>query len=134
MNSIPKFNLGDKVTFQGSASKITGEIIEIYIPTHYNGFDEVKYDILVKPSPYHTPVTYRQMKESLLEGTNRYIRNPDRIDPFLEKVGKLWKQYPDLRFQQFIDLIVSKSKDSSDPFFWEETKWSKLIDDIFNNK
>jgi len=65
----PKFNLGDKVSFKGTSSIVHGQIIEIYVPTPYTMMDEkeVTYDILVQISKYHTPVTYRKIRESRLE-------------------------------------------------------------------
>lgn len=30
------------------------------------------------------------------------MRSPERIDPFLQQLGEIWKQAPDLRFGQLI--------------------------------
>lgn len=33
------------------------------------------------------------------------MRNPDRIDVFLNYFSELWRSYPNLRFSQVIELI-----------------------------
>jgi hypothetical protein len=35
------------------------------------------------------------------------MRDKERIDPFLEKLGKLWKENPDQRFGQLVYNILS---------------------------
>ena len=53
------------------------------------------------------------------------MRSPERIDPFLQNLAKLWKKYPDLRFGQLISNITATSK--VDPFFLEEDQFEKLM-------
>ncbi|MDE6946273.1 MAG: hypothetical protein K2P14_03715 [Anaeroplasmataceae bacterium] len=44
------------------------------------------------------------------------MRNPERIEPFLEELGNLWKENcPDWRFGQLISNVLGK-----DPFYIEE--------------
>lgn len=33
------------------------------------------------------------------------MRDINRIDPFLEELGELWKTHPDLRFGQLVSII-----------------------------
>ncbi len=35
------------------------------------------------------------------------MRNPERIDKFIEKIRALWKTYPNMRFSQLVDSIYS---------------------------
>jgi hypothetical protein len=64
------------------------------------------------------------------------MRNPDRIDPFLNQLGELWKKYPDLRFGQLITFILSKdeqfppSKPAFAMFYLEENEWEELCQRI----
>ena len=44
------------------------------------------------------------------------MRDPNRIDPFLEELGKLWKEYPDFRFGQLLKNVFG----DRDPFYLEE--------------
>lgn len=36
------------------------------------------------------------------------MRNPDRIDPFLERLGKVWKKVPDWRFRATYSKYIKK--------------------------
>lgn len=55
------------------------------------------------------------------------MRNPKRINETLEKLRVLWELNPDLRFFQLITWVASNGE--GDPFYWEENKWNKLIQD-----
>ena len=49
------------------------------------------------------------------------MRDPNRIDPFLQELGELWKEKcPDWRFGQLIVNVFSTM--NIDPFFPEEDK------------
>ena len=56
------------------------------------------------------------------------MRNPDRIDPFLEKLGELWKYLPDYRFGQLICRLAGEL--GQDIFFPEENEWLRAIDKV----
>ncbi len=48
------------------------------------------------------------------------MRDPNRIDPFLEELGKLWKKnFPDWRFTQFIINVFG----NRDLFYMEENEF-----------
>lgn len=54
------------------------------------------------------------------------MRDIKRIGPFLEKLGELWKFYPDLRFGQLIYVLTQDMK-CGDIFFPEESVWEEVI-------
>jgi len=56
------------------------------------------------------------------------MRNPERIDPFLQKLNQLWKSYPDLRFGQLIENVLDHAVGTSSLFFIEDEPFSKAID------
>lgn len=45
------------------------------------------------------------------------MRDKNRIDPFLEKLGEAWKKVPDWRFGQLIVNVLGE-----DPFYIEDDK------------
>lgn len=53
------------------------------------------------------------------------MRKKERIDPFLQKFGELWKEYPDLRFGQLFQNVAHLS--NIDPFYLEEWQFEDLI-------
>lgn len=54
------------------------------------------------------------------------MRDPERIDNFMMRLGELWKTYcPDLRFGQLMSNIASYS--SRDIFFLEEEEFYKTV-------
>ena len=60
------------------------------------------------------------------------MRNPDRIDQFLERLGKVWKKVPDWRFGQLmVNVLNSMPKD---PFFPEDDEMIKYFEDFFYEK
>lgn len=59
------------------------------------------------------------------------MRDIKRIDKFTNTLNKVWKQYPDLRFWQLFSLMLEhlpKEKENTDPFFWEEDVWVKMLE------
>ena len=54
------------------------------------------------------------------------MRNPNRIEPFLEKVAKVWHKWPDQRFGQLMVNFFGDCK--RDPFFPEEDAWEVALD------
>lgn len=57
------------------------------------------------------------------------MRNPDRIDPFLERLGKVWKKVPNWRFGQLM-VNIFRSMDR-DPFFPEDDEMIDFIEKDF---
>jgi len=54
------------------------------------------------------------------------MRNINRIEPFLDKLGEAWKKYPDLRFSQLILILLSGY--GKDPFYVEDDVWLVVFD------
>ena len=57
------------------------------------------------------------------------MRDPNRIDKFLNELGERWKKVPDWRFGQLICNIPF----DKDPFFMEEDEFLAQVDKLFNN-
>lgn len=57
------------------------------------------------------------------------MRDPKRIDKFLEEFGKYWKEVPDWRFMQLICNLPFKR----DPFFIEEEELLDILEDFFHS-
>jgi uncharacterized protein YihD (DUF1040 family) len=57
------------------------------------------------------------------------MRDINRIDPFMDKLKEFWKQFPDLRFVQLIDIINSRAKKkfNKDLFYLEEDEFLSLL-------
>lgn len=60
------------------------------------------------------------------------MRDPNRIDDFLKKLGEYWKRVPDWRFGQLIENL--KRYDDSDWFFREEEDFLKMLSDFFDGE
>ena len=60
------------------------------------------------------------------------MRNPDRIEPFMNELAQLWKNSaPDMRFGQFISNALGEmASRHGDPFFWEENKFMEYIKEV----
>ena len=59
------------------------------------------------------------------------MRDINRIDPLLAKLGEFWKQYPDMRFGQ---LIINIFRDlGKDPWYMEEEEWMEFLDSYLKN-
>ena len=56
------------------------------------------------------------------------MRDINRIDPFLQKLGGLWKLLPDYRFGQLIYILVDEL--GQDIFFPEEDMWLEKIEEL----
>ena len=56
------------------------------------------------------------------------MRNPNRIEPFLQKLGELWHHLPDYRFGQLICRLADEL--GQDIFFPEEDVWLEKIDKL----
>lgn len=60
------------------------------------------------------------------------MRNPERIDEFLQKLGTLWKdKYPDWRFGQ---LIMNFLYEAGDVFYYEENHFLIAFKAFLNNE
>lgn len=57
------------------------------------------------------------------------MRNPDRIDPFLERLGKVWKKVPNWRFGQLMINIFRSME--QDPFFPEDDEMIEYFENYF---
>ena len=58
------------------------------------------------------------------------MRDVNRIDPFLEKLGEVWKENPDLRFGQ----LVMNIETGSPSVIWnkEEDEWLEALEKYKN--
>lgn len=53
------------------------------------------------------------------------MRDINRIDPLLAKLGEVWKQHPDMRFGQLIiNLLDNLGKD---PWYLEDDVWADYL-------
>jgi len=57
------------------------------------------------------------------------MRNPDRIDDYMKRIGECWKKVPDWRLGQFIVNVLGTYK--GDLFFPEDEKLVGFIEDYF---
>lgn len=53
------------------------------------------------------------------------MRDPDRIDKFLENFGEIWKHFPDWRFGQLVVNMFGR-----DPFYIEDDTGVKMMEDV----
>lgn len=61
------------------------------------------------------------------------MRNPKRIKPFLERLGKVWEENcPDWRFGQLMVNVLNEMP--SDPFFPEEDEMIDFFENYFQRK
>ena len=56
------------------------------------------------------------------------MRDVNRIDPFLQKLGEVWKKSPDLRFGQLVMNI--KQADASVIWNMEEEQWLEAMEEF----
>lgn len=60
------------------------------------------------------------------------MRDPKRIDAFLQGLGECWKQVPDWRFGQLICNVLGDMQGKGrDPFFPEEEEMLKFFRGYF---
>lgn len=60
------------------------------------------------------------------------MRDPNRIDPLLAKLGEAWKKHPDQRFGQFMVNFFSLC--NRDPFLPEDDVWEVALDAYIHGK
>lgn len=56
------------------------------------------------------------------------MRDPNRIEPFLAEIAKLWHKVPDGRFGQLICNIPFKR----DPFYMEDDEFLECVERLFD--
>lgn len=63
------------------------------------------------------------------------MRDPERIKPFLEEVGNIWRKHcSDWRFGQFLNnALCEMISKHGDMFFWEEDKFLEYLKEYFEN-
>lgn len=58
------------------------------------------------------------------------MRDKNRIDPFLQRLGKLWKEEcPDWRFGQLMSNVLNSM--TIDPFFPEDDEMIEYFENFF---
>lgn len=57
------------------------------------------------------------------------MRNVERIDPFLQKLGSYWKKVPDWRFGQLMSNVCAWL---GDPFFYEDDEFLNKFEEYFS--
>jgi uncharacterized protein YihD (DUF1040 family) len=60
------------------------------------------------------------------------MRDINRIDPFMDKLKEFWKQFPDLRFVQLLDIINfhAEKKFKKDAFYLEDDEFLSIADEM----
>lgn len=62
------------------------------------------------------------------------MRDPNRIYPFLIKLGEYWSAVPDWRFGQFVlNVFESDEASGTHPFYIEDDKMLKVFETYFKN-
>jgi len=61
------------------------------------------------------------------------MRDPNRIEPFLEELGGCWRKVPDWRFGQLMINFLGAVSTKVDPFFPEEDKMLEYLHEYFDN-
>lgn len=56
------------------------------------------------------------------------MRDINRIDNFLNEIGKIWKKYPDLRFAQFITNLTMYR---TDLYYVEEDEFLSILKEFY---
>ena len=57
------------------------------------------------------------------------MRNPERIQPLLDKIAKLWKENPDFRLGQLIMTITMTGEHNPKLFYIEDDDFLKLLEE-----
>lgn len=56
------------------------------------------------------------------------MRDEKRIQPFLKKFEEVWKQNPDLRFGQLVDILQGDNHPESELFYLEDEKFLEALE------
>lgn len=59
------------------------------------------------------------------------MRDPERIDRILEKVGRFWKEVPDWRLGQLVSNLIGTGP--QDVFHLEDTQLEQALDDVLGD-
>lgn len=56
------------------------------------------------------------------------MRDPERIEPFLNKIEEIWKRFPDLRFGQLIGNVIK------DPalYYIEDDEFIEILKEYYS--
>ncbi|MBS1549107.1 MAG: DUF1040 family protein [Bacteroidetes bacterium] len=57
------------------------------------------------------------------------MRNPDRIQPTLDKLAEIWKENPDFRLGQLIMVIAMTGEHNPKLFYMEDDVFLKQLDE-----
>lgn len=62
------------------------------------------------------------------------MRDPKRIDKYMDKLGKIWKDYPDFRFGQLLVNLLGDVQDEvgMDLFFVEDEEFFAAFEKCYN--
>lgn len=59
------------------------------------------------------------------------MRNPERVPIILTKLNQAWSTYPDMRFCQLIEAILSmRTNKATDSFYLEDEKFEVALDEF----
>ena len=62
------------------------------------------------------------------------MRDPKRIEIVLNRLGKVWKEYPDFRLCQLLANLSYKSGNkNTDLFYYEDTDLLKAIESVIES-
>lgn len=63
------------------------------------------------------------------------MRDPARIDGYMEKLGDLWHEFPDMRFGQFLMNTLGdvQNRIGQDLFFVEDPKFFATLEIVVND-
>lgn len=57
------------------------------------------------------------------------MRNPERIQPILDKIAELWKEHPDFRLGQLIMVIGMTKEHNPKLFYMEDEEFLRLLEE-----
>jgi hypothetical protein len=55
------------------------------------------------------------------------VRDPSRIDRILEKLGREWKKFPDMRLGQLLFVLMTVWDDGKDVFYYEDDRLERAL-------
>lgn len=95
----------------------------MYTPYIYSEITDCSFYYVIK-DPKGYKIKYKDKKEV------GNLRDPDRIEPFMKEVGRIWKEnVPDWRFGQFIENVFTQMEYN----YWmlEEPRMLEEIENVF---
>lgn len=72
------------------------------------------------------------LTRKLLKEMGFKMRDTERIEPLLIKLGEAWKKHPDMRFGQFMIYFFSECQ--YDPFVLEDDIWLEALQSYIDEK